>query len=210
MATVVISERLVGEVTHNVKGMFEARLKEAQKVPDHWGALVQSGIWKPDTLAKIRSLPREYFKWSSTISFTIDGVVSHVNVVLPLDVPLPAKWNVSENGVTANYYVERVELVKSDPRWHKLIAEAQLWKQSQQDIENEMRGAVEQIRGLLRTYRTLAPAIKVYPPLYSLLPREYQARHNEVKDPTKRERVAPELSLENLTASIATKRMTGG
>lgn len=77
---------------------------------------------------------------------------------------------------------------------------------------SEALGMVEQ---LLKTYTTLKPALKAWPPLWELLDDEYKERHlREATKRSKADTTSPDISdseaVKKLTAAISMNRINGG
>ena len=66
------------------------------------------------------------------------------------------------------------------------------------------------VKKVLETFSTLAPALKMWPALWELLPEDAKDRHREVREKpaaTAAKSSAPEVDLDRLTAITAARRM---
>ena len=213
MATVVISDRLVQGVSRRVQDLYKAKIEAANETPKaRWGAMFYEAAMPQDIRDKLAALPNEYSKWSSSAQLYFNSY-GWVECEFATNLRFPMAFNVGVNGCTTNNSYNssmRANINTTDPRWETLKNEVALRHENKKNCEAERDTAVYQAVKVLRTFRTLAPAIKAWPSLYGLLDDDTKTKHLEVvkRNTTKRE-IPHDLDLSDLSSRIIAKRITG-
>lgn len=213
MATVVISDRLVRGVSMRVQDLYKAKIEAATETPKaRWGAMFYEAAMPQYIRDKLAALPDEYCRFASSAQIYFNSY-GWVECEFVSNLRFPMGLNVGVNGCTTNYsYTSamRANINTNDPRWDALKNEVALRHENIKNCERERDTAVEQAVKVLRTFRTLAPAIKAWPSLYGLLDDDTKAKHLEVvkRNTTKRE-IPSDLDLSDLSSRIIAKRITG-
>lgn len=70
--------------------------------------------------------------------------------------------------------------------------------------------AIRDVRAVLESVSTLAPALRAYPALWDLLPEQTKKKHAEVVNRAKTEVKVAQIDIGNVSAILATNKMLGG
>jgi len=219
MATVRFSEVLKEAILKNASDMFHKELSDAYKdTPTTWNAeYLYNTVFPKDIRDKINALPKKYMEEVSKISF---GGFRNV------DDSLEDKraWNVPDLDFTFNTphrmphgsqfddwdrSWRNIRLTYGTPRFATIQTEYKDWVTKQQAIRDKQDTFVAGVRQILNTYSTLSPALRVFPALWDLVPKEYQERHLTV---TKRKQGSVkelgDLDVNSLTATVTLNKLT--
>jgi len=66
---------------------------------------------------------------------------------------------------------------------------------------------VNAVKEVITAHATLSPALKMWPPLWDLIPEEYKERHRQVVEREKKE-VVVNVDLGTLTATVVAHKLT--
>jgi hypothetical protein len=66
---------------------------------------------------------------------------------------------------------------------------------------------VEQVKKIINAHATLAPALKLWQPLWDLIPEDYKERHRKVVERTKSD-TQVDVDLGSLTATVVAHKLT--
>jgi len=86
-------------------------------------------------------------------------------------------------------------------------AEATAYLERVNTIKQRKEVFVEQVKKIINAHATLAPALKMWQPLWDLVPEEYKERHRKVVERTKNE-VTVDVDLGSLTAAVVAHKLT--
>jgi hypothetical protein len=214
MATVRFSKELKDAILKNAKGVFSRRVEEAQQsAPKEWGDRLYDIIFA-QYIPALNSLPIEYFNTNDTFKFA--GFVNanefgsvSFDMKLASKRPFPVELPPSLNGVVrkSGYYNSEYKLYDR-PEFEEFKQIVMDWRRRVVNIQSQREQFINSVDQVINAHATLAPALKMWQPLWDLIPTEYKDRHREVKEREKRE-VSVNVDLVKMTA-IATAAKIGG
>lgn len=209
MATVVISDRIVNQVRHAVSLLYKEKIEAAEVTPSHWGTMFYEAAIPGELLEKMKALPKSYFyKFPNRVLVYSHGMSLSVYINGDNESITPIIFDWEVNGCKGN--PTSVEINTNDPRWEGFIQEYKEWRDKKQAAYDEREQAVKNAITILRTWRTLAPALKAWPPLWELLDQSTKDRHLQKVEKQTRKRELPDMvGLGNLTTRVVAKRLTG-
>lgn len=94
-----------------------------------------------------------------------------------------------------------------DPFWQNLYAEAKAWNDKRIAIIKRRDEFVASVKQVVEAHITLAPALKMWPPLWDLIPENYRNRHRLVVERTKQE-VEVNVDLNRMTVLAAQAKLS--
>ena len=97
--------------------------------------------------------------------------------------------------------------LKDNLLWGELHADIVRWKEGVKAVEEKRKAFVEQVQKIITAHATLAPALKMWQPLWDLIPESYKDKHREIKERTKKE-VDIDVDLQSLTATVVAHKIT--
>lgn len=214
MATVRFSKELSDAILRNAKAVFSNRIQSAHdSAPKEWGDRLYETIFAR-YIPSLNALPPEYFLRCDAFKF--EGFVDnetfrHTSISMPLnaqrpfphEIPSDLKHIVKKSGYSPNEY--KLMDIPEFAEFKQLVAD---WKERCNKVTEQRHQFVESVSRVISAHATLAPALKMWQPLWDLIPTEYKDRHREIKEREKRE-VSLDVDLAKMTA-IATAAKIGG
>ena len=91
--------------------------------------------------------------------------------------------------------------------YEDIKAEAIAYMDRVKVLRERQTAFVEQVKKIINAHATLAPALKMWQPLWDLIPEEYKERHRKVVERTKNE-VTVDVDLGSLTAAVVAHKLT--
>jgi len=213
MATVRFSDNLRHNIRVNARALFESRIITAQNSFDK---TLLNGFYDKlfgPYLTQMNALPSEFFKSASRLDVRVASGAKIISVDLGRERPVPAR-NISvpnRFSMHAHYSAPDVYLDSSSPEWEYLRVEYTAWKQRILEADEKYKEFASMVDKIIDAHVTLAPALKVWPALWELLPEETKERHKQVKD-SRRKKVKEELQgvdLGKLTAAVTVSKLRG-
>lgn len=210
MAVVRITGTLINSVLNNVKTQFDAALKAAEEARPEIGQEVYDVAVGP-YMEAIMQLPKELFNNASDIYINLPGPMNgrwKLNKSLPVPFSLPSSsritWSSERHiGVVAT-------LAHDDARFAGIYKRMDAWRNITNRVLDERSDAISEVGKILNAFATLAPALKAWPALWSLLPSSAREHHSLVVTRTKAEPLSIDLAtapLDKLTAKLVTARI---
>jgi len=209
MATVRFSDELKGAIVKNAEAIFKKQLDDAQaSYPKDWADRVYERAFAP-YIPSMNSLPSCFFTTVGTINIAKIGDM-RVGVACeltnrrayPYALPTTDDFPVSK----ASYSDTELSL-KDIAMFEDIKAEATAYLERVNTIKQRKEVFVEQVKKIINAHATLAPALKMWQPLWDLIPEEYKERHRKVVERTKNE-VSVDVDLGSLTAAVVAHKLT--
>lgn len=209
MATVRFSKELQDEIIKRAKAMFDKQLDNARNLrPSHeWADKIYTTLFGQYVPA-LNAVPQDFLYMVDHIS--VDRVGS-INCELRFDLPSKRAW-VREFG--DNEYAKRASsynsaniILKNHPAWEELLVEVREWQDRIKAVQLKRDEFVEQVQKIITAHATLAPALKMWPPLWDLIPDNYKDKHREIKEREKKD-VVVNVDLSTLTATVVANKLT--
>jgi hypothetical protein len=208
MATVRFSQELKDMIVKNAEAMFAKQALAAQESrPSHeWGMKIYDTLFS-EYIPAINAMPAHFLKQVQTI--TVEHI-GDTHCGLGFDLPTKCAWphEFIETDIAKRngYYGDEITL-KHHLVWGELFAEIKAWQGRMAAVREQKNTFVTAVKQVLEAHATLAPALKMWPPLWDLVPETYKEKHREVKERTKRE-VEVSVDLGQMTAVAAFIKMT--
>jgi hypothetical protein len=201
MATVRFSQELKDAIVKNAEKMFDKQMDAAQNnINATWGDRIYE-IIHAKYLPQMNALPMCFFSETQSMKVSkingkdIGGLECKLSNTRPIPNKLPAKGR--------DYY--GYELIGSE--WEVIEQEIQVYKENIASVAGKRKAFVDSVKQVINAHATLAPALKMWQPLWDLIPDQYKDRHREVVEREKKE-VKVDVDLTALTAQVAFHKMT--
>lgn len=113
---------------------------------------------------------------------------------------------------SGGYYNNEYKLLDV-PEFADFKAELVAWVQAKTDLRNKEREFINAVEKVIESHATLAPALKMWPPLWEFVEESYRERHREVVDRVKPSEKLQSLeeegiNLSALTATVVAHKLT--
>jgi hypothetical protein len=210
MATVRFSDELKDAIIKNAEAIFAKQLDEAlASYPKDWADRVYERAFAP-YIPSMNSLPSCFFNDIESINIAKIGELE-VGVACkltnkrayPANIPKTDDFPVKNTG----YYSNTELVLKDSPMFEDIKAEAIAYKERVRVIRERKTVFVGQVKQIITAHATLAPALKMWQPLWDLIPESYKERHRKVVERTKGE-VTVDVDLGSLTAAVVAHKLT--
>ena len=209
MATVRFSDELKGAIVKNAEAIFKKQLDDAlASYPKDWADRVYERAFAP-YIPSMNSLPSCFFTTVGSINISkIGDMKVGVTCTLtnsrayPYALPTTHDFPVSKTG-----YSDTELTLKDTPMFEDIKAEAIAYMERVSTVKQRKEVFVEQVKKIINAHATLAPALKMWQPLWDLIPEEYKERHRKVVERTKNE-VSVDVDLGSLTAAVVAHKLT--
>lgn len=208
MATVRFSRELRYDIIENAKKMFEKQLVTARENrPSHeWGDKIYSTLFGAHVPA-LNNVPAYFLHQAETIEVhNVRGTPCSLEFNLSAKRPLPIEFPDMPLAKKSGYYGGGITL-KDVAEWEELQADIVRWRNGIRAVEEKRDQFVEQVKKIIDAYATLAPALKMWQPLWDLIPESYKERHHKVVEREKIE-VDVDVDLSAMTATVVAHKIT--
>lgn len=209
MATVRFSKELQEEILKNARGVFGRQIEEANNNrPSHeWGDKIYDTLFGEHTVA-LNAVPTYFFNMVEELKIEqIGNIQVSLKFQLKHKRPMPNDFPDTPLAKKSGYYGVDIHL-KDHLAWGEFHAEVVRWKQGIKAVEEKRTAFVAQVKKIIETHATLAPALKVWPPLWDLVPENYKEKHREVKEREKKEVSLEGVDLSSLTSIVVANKLT--
>lgn len=208
MATVRFSKELQEEIIKNAKKVFEKQVQAAKdaRPPHSWGNVIYDKLFG-HVVPMLNAVPQEFLRMRESVEVQrVGGLHCNLKFDLTSPRPWPHEFQDSDLAKKANSYGGEIDL-KDDLAWGELHADVKRWKDGIQAAESKRDEFVKQVTQIIEAHATLAPALKMWPALWDLVPEQYKEKHKEIKVREKRE-VEVNVNLGALTAAVTFNKIT--
>jgi hypothetical protein len=210
MATVRFSKELQEEIIKNAKAVFDKQAQAAREAkPDEaWGEKIYNILFGEHVPA-LNAVPQYFLNMTEKIKIEQVGDRScnlEFKLNNPRPFPIPNEFPNMELAKKAGYYDNAIAL-KDNLVWSEFFAEVAKWQEGMKAVEEKRRVFVEQVEKIINAHATLAPALKMWQPLWDLIPEEYKERHRKIVEREKKE-VNVDVDLQSLTATVVAHKIT--
>ena len=209
MATVRFSKELQETIVKNAMKIFDKQMDEAVKsYPKDWADRVYERAFAP-YIPSMNSLPSCFFTTVSGITIAKIGDMA-VGVscdltnrrAFPYALPTTDDFPVSKIG-----YNDTELKLKDITLFEDIKAEAIAYVERVRVVRERKTIFVEQVKKIIYAHATLAPALKMWQPLWDLIPEEYKERHRKIVERTKTD-TQVDVDLGSLTATVVAHKLT--
>jgi len=210
MATVRFSDELKDLIIKNAEAIFKKQLDDAMAShPKDWADRVYERAFAP-YIPSMNALPSCFFNEIDKITIAkIGDVVINVACNLsnkrayPNNLPKTADFPVENTG----YYSNTELKLKDIPMFEDIKAEAIAYMERVRIVRERKTVFVEQVKKIINAHATLAPALKLWQPLWDLIPESYKERHRTIVERTKSD-TQVDVDLGSLTATVVAHKLT--
>jgi len=209
MATVRFSKELQEEIIKNAKGVFGKQMETAKNNrPDNeWGEKIYDILYGQYTNV-LNAVPQMFL--STNNKFKVDQVGSlscglefTLNSAKPFPKEIPdTEYAKKSSGYYGNEYILKDHLV-----WGEFHADVKRWLDGINAVRTRQEEFVKQVNQIITAHATLAPALKMWPPLWDLVPEQYKERHRTIVERTKNE-LEGSVDLSSMTAAVVANKIT--
>ncbi len=209
MATVRFSKELQDEIIKRAKAVFDKQLETAKnsRPSNEWADKIYTTLFGQYVPA-LNAVPQEFLYMVDNIE--VDRVGS-VNCGLRFDLPSKRAWvrefNENEYAKRASSYSSNNITLKDHLAWGELFVEVKEWQDRIKAVHTKRDEFVAQVQKIITAHATLAPALKMWQPLWDLIPEEYKERHRKVVEREKKE-LAIDVDLSAMTAAVVAHKIT--
>lgn len=221
MATVRFSKEFKDSILKNARAVFKSREKSVDEaLPNKWGDTVYDIVFA-DFIPALNNVPTEFLNMQDTFRFggfiEVDTLQS-VSFSMPLSSkrPFPSGDNLPSGLETkvkrVGYYNNEFKL-RDLPEFADFKTELLAWQVRKAEVAKQEREFVSAVQKVIEAHATLAPALKMWPPLWDLVNEEYRDRHREVVErvkPSEKVQALEEegINLSALTATVVAHKLT--
>lgn len=209
MATVRFSKELQDAILNNARGVFGNKVDAARNAkPDNaWGERIYNTLFGEHT-AQLNAVPSYFLNMTNKFKVEkVGGITCNLEFTLNSEKPFPHQFPDTELAKKSGYYGSEIEL-KDNLAWGELYADVVRWRDGIKEVEAKCDEFVKQVRTIIEAHATLAPALKMWTPLWDLVPEEYKNRHREVKEREKKEVSLEGVDLSSLTSIVVANKLT--
>lgn len=205
MATVRFSKELQDAIVKNAEKMFDKQMDAAKgNINATWGDRIYQ-IIHAKYIPQMNALPMCFFTTTTSMKVSrINGKdVGGIECKLTAERPVPRELPKDAPAKGKDYY--GYELVGHE--WEVIEQEIADYRASIASVADKKKAFVDSVKQVINAHATLAPALKMWQPLWDLIPEEYKDRHRQVVEREKKE-VKVDVDLTALTAQVAFHKMT--
>lgn len=211
MTTVRFSKELCDRIVQEARSKMQPAVDRAKAAApsNDWGQRIYDTLFS-EVIPAVNAVPLDWM--NVTKSFSVEKVGS-LNTSLKFDFHTDKAWPrvFVTNPLAApytSYQNTRLEL-SANPAWDEFAAEVQEYMRKVNEAEVRRNEFITMVAKVIQTHSTLAPALKMWPALWDLIPEDVKDRHREVKVRDKTE-VAVDESIDlNKLTSMATAAKFG-
>ena len=224
MATVRFSDSLCEDIRNNARAMFSKSIEDAKAdVPAHWADKMYQSFFPSDVISKFNTLPDYAMKEELMVAFAgFSNAPEDVfqtaefsskaykcdEIQLHFSKPMrwPHQFQAEVTGFEANWRSGKADF--RDSRWDWLKPEFKEYVRKIFEVEAKQAKFLEGIKTLMKTYSTLAPALKAFPALWDLVPDEAKERHKKIVERKKAEVDVDSMDIKGMTAAVTFSKLT--
>ena len=208
MATVRFSNELKYDIIANARKVFEKQQVTAQENrPSHeWGDKIYNILFG-EYVPTLNNVPAYFLRQAETITvYNVRGTPCSLDFNLSGKRPFPIEFPDTPLAKTSGYYGGDI-ILKDVAEWEELQADVVRWRNGIRAVEEKRNQFVEQVTKIINAHATLAPALKMWQPLWDLIPESYKERHCKVVEREKKE-VNIDVDLSAMTATVVAHKIT--
>jgi hypothetical protein len=217
MATVRFSKEFTDSILGNAKKVFNKRIDEANKfVTDGWGDKLYDIIFA-EFIPALNAVPPEFLRMEDNLRFdgflVDDSNLSTPNLTLPFTVkrPMPVDGvpaSVKTKAKKSSGYHNNEYRLLDIPEFAEFKQVVYEWQTRRRAISQQRDEFVASVAKVINAHATLAPALKMWPPLWDLVDDSYRDRHREIREVSDRKKEVAEVDLGSLTATVVAHKLT--
>lgn len=200
-----ISDKLIGEVAGNISDLYRYYADDIEKQKPDVGDRIYELLYGP-YLSQMQQLPAAFFRKLDRIETRFVGEEILGYSFKLSSVKLGSYSHPPGDNVEASDYSDRVN-IKRTPYTEEIVDAIISWHKQRQDIYEVRNQATDAVRRVMRANKSLAPAIKAFPPLVDLLPAVTRMKIDVPQHRLSSVQMELDPHLKRLAADIALKKM---
>jgi hypothetical protein len=188
MATVRFSKELCENIIKAAKTKMQPavdRAREQRPAPE-WGMRIYNTL-VGDLRPALDAIPAHWLKYTDKITIEECG---SLRCNLEYKLPNPVAWpmEIKENDLYKKYsgWGDGITL-KDSPVWSEYFNEVSQYVDRVRVAVERQKEFVSSVEQIITAHTTLAPALKMWPPLWDLLSEPVKDKHREIKHREKKE-----------------------
>ncbi len=209
MATVRFSKELQDAILNNARGVFNSKVDAARNAkPDNaWGERIYNTLFGEHT-AQLNAVPSYFLNMTNKFKVEkVGGITCNLEFTLNSERAFPHQFPDTELAKKSGYYGSEIEL-KDNLAWGELYADVVRWRDGIKEVEAKRDEFVKQVKTIIEAHATLAPALKMWTPLWDLVPEEHKNRQRELKERDNKELSLEGVELSSLTSIVVANKLT--
>lgn len=201
MATVRFSQELIKNIEKNAHGKMQPAVDRAraQRPDNSWGQRIYDTLFF-EVKAFISQVPAGWYRTIDSISVeSVMGVWCGLEFKFSTPQPWPYEFVDTPLATKSSQYSDHDIVLKHNPAWREFAGEVRAYNERVEAAVARQREFINMVEQVVKTYATLAPALKAWPPLWELIPEDVKDKHREIKEREKKE-TKLDVDLSKLTA----------
>ena len=228
MGTVRFSGELKSVIKKNAMNIFEPEVKSACENYDHnWDDRIYDTILSQDIQTKMNALPEyclpriDYIdieRWKNAPNEPISEEIGLTKWGRPLGGKLRLKLSsnkpwvnnfaaMDDSGCTISYGEACLDYSSTKFDWLK--PEWEKYAKGVHDVIVKRTTFVSGVEQVMEKFTTLAPALKVFPALWELVPDEAKERHKKIREKVVKEIDTSNIDLKSMAATVTFNKLRG-
>jgi len=205
MATVRFSKDLQDAIVKNAENMFNKQINEARDSKNAtWGERIYEIIHRK-YIPAMNALPMCFFSETSNMKVSKINGKDVGGLECKLTSPRPVPHSLPKDVPARGRDYHGYELVGHE--WDEIAQEIEDYRNNIKAVVQKKTNFVNAVKEVITAHATLSPALKMWPPLWDLIPEEYKDRHRQVVEREKKE-VKVDVDLSALTAQVVFNKLT--
>ena len=201
-----ISDKLIGEVAGNISDLYRYYADDIEKQKPDVGDRIYELLYGP-YLSRMQDLPETFFR-----------KFDRIDVKLVAGEPLGYSFKLSsvklgsythppgDNVEGSERHSDKVNINRT-PYTEEIVDAIVSWHKQKQDIYEVRNNATQAVRRVMRANKSLAPAIKAFPPLVDLLPAVTRMKIDVPQHRLSSVQMELDPHLKRLASDLALKKM---
>lgn len=200
-----ISDKLIGEVADNIRDLYRYYANDIEKQKPDVGDRIYELLYGP-YLSRMEQLPATFFRKLDRIDIRFVGEEILGYSFKLSSVKLGSYSHPPGDNVEVSDYSDRVN-IKRTPYTEEIVDAITSWHKQKQDIHEMRDQAIAAVSRVMCANKSLAPAIKAFPPLVDLLPAATRIKIDVPQHRLSSVQMELDPHLKRLAADIALKKM---
>jgi len=210
MATVRFSKELQDDIVKQARAVFDKQIvavEESRPDSNAWAEKIYNILFGEYTPV-LNAVPQEFLYMVDQIDVgRIGDTRCDLRFKLLSPRPWTRKFKDTEYARSNSSYDSTSINLLNHSAWTELHAEVKAWQERVTAVKNKREEFVTQVKKIITAHATLSPALKMWPPLWDLVPEKYKEKHREIVERTKKD-VDVQVDLGALTAAVVANKIT--
>lgn len=219
MATVVLNQSNKDDIIRMANALFEKQIREAKSpLPDSWGITIYQRVVEEQFGEQMKSVPAEFFPVFGVVAIRVrkdqNSTGENYQFELPTKKLFPFKLPsnpLADNTYHASASVQNSFELKFVDEWADLreaISNRHAAITAAEEARKNFTGGVMKV---LDAHKSLAPALRAWPPLWDLLPNAMKEKHKQIVERSKpADKQVIDADLDSLTGVVVRAKIMKG